>query len=102
MKAALLDTSAASGKAIFLRMVDVEPAELTDRHVATITECDLEPGRYVWVPSEDPRNADPPNPYGGTFVAKELLAAGVPLDRQGEFLDKAHANMTRALNKGKP
>jgi hypothetical protein len=96
MKAALLDAPAASGKGVFLRMVEVAADELTDRHVPTIPECDLEPGRYVWVPNEDPRNTRP-NAFGGEFVAKEILRAGIPLDRQREYLDKAKGNMRRTL-----
>lgn len=35
-------------------------AAITDRHVLSITQCDLPVGRYRWVP-------DDANPYGGAF-----------------------------------
>ena len=99
MKAALLDAPAASGNGVYLRIDELaSAADLTDCHVPTITECDLPPGRYVWVPNADPRNVRP-NKYGGEFVARELLAAGVPLDKQGQALDAAETNMRRAIGK---
>jgi hypothetical protein len=100
MKAALLSAPAASGKGVYLRMVDVAPDEITDRHVPSITECDLPRGRYVWIPGGDPRNTYPPNEYGGTFVAREVLALGIPLHRQGDILGGADANMRRLFTEG--
>lgn len=50
---------------VFLRMDDVE--EPTERHLPQITECDLPPGRYKWVP-------DPDNPFGGAFWEMRWLA----------------------------
>lgn len=50
---------------VFLRMDDV--AQPTDRHLPQITECDLPPGRYKWVP-------DPENPSGGAFWEMRWLA----------------------------
>lgn len=57
IKAARLD---AQGR--YLGMEDLPDAgALTERHLATITECDLPAdGSYQWVPEDD-------NPYGGAF-----------------------------------
>lgn len=56
IKAALLDE-----QGIFLRIDELEDeAEITERHLPGITDCDLPAGRYVW-------RADPSNPYGGAF-----------------------------------
>jgi hypothetical protein len=70
IKAALLDAQASSGKGVFLRIDEVEDAsKLTDRHVPAITHCDLEPGVYVWIASDNPKNE-----YGGAFWATKILA----------------------------
>jgi hypothetical protein len=66
MKAALLDAPAASGKGIYLRMDELEAAQLTDRHVATIHACDLPPNEYVWLPHGE-------NIYGGEFFPLRTL-----------------------------
>lgn len=59
LKAALLDE-----QGIFLRIDELDDAEaLTERHLPQITDCDLPPGRYRWVPDPD----DNANPYGGSF-----------------------------------
>jgi len=57
IKAALLDENG-----IYQGMDALASEEaLTERHVRTITECDLPPGRYRWV-------AHGQNMYGGEFV----------------------------------
>jgi hypothetical protein len=66
MKAALLGAPAASGKGVYLRMVEVAEDQLTDRHVPTITECDLPAGEYVWLPHDR-------NTYGGEFYPRKTL-----------------------------
>ena len=54
--AALLDANG-----VFLRIDELaSEADLTPRHLAAITTCDLAPGEYKWVP-------DDANPYGGAF-----------------------------------
>lgn len=72
IKAALLDENG-----VYLRMVEVRGAELTVRHLPSIKECDLPPGRYKWVPEEatfNPKTSKVErNPYGGRFVALEYL-----------------------------
>lgn len=98
-RAALLDAPADSGRGVYLRMVECEGSELTDRHLATITACDLPAGRYVWLPSEDPRNTHKPNQYGGAFFLKRLLDLGVPVDQFPEIIDESHRNMERAVRK---
>jgi len=56
IRAALLDASG-----VFLRVDALSsPADLTARHLAQITECDLPAGAYRWI-------ADDANPYGGAF-----------------------------------
>ena len=56
MKAALLDADG-----VFLRIDELaSEADLTPRHLAAITSCDLPPGEYKWLP-------DAANPYGGAF-----------------------------------
>src|SRR5688572_33292615 len=50
---------------VFLRMDDVE--QPTANHLPQITECDLPPGRYKWVP-------DLENPFGGAFWEMKWLA----------------------------
>ena len=58
MRCAVLDANG-----VFIGMEEVaDPVDLTDRHLPSITECDLPPGEYAWHP-------DPDNPYGGEFVA---------------------------------
>lgn len=64
IKAALLDE-----RGVYLRMDELEDlAQLTDRHLPSITSCDLPAGRYVWI-ADDRRRADGTsiNPYGGQF-----------------------------------
>jgi hypothetical protein len=59
IKAALLDE-----QGIFLGIDELTDAgQLTDQHLPGITECDLPPGRYRWVPTE----VNTINPYGGAF-----------------------------------
>lgn len=53
MRAALLDENG-----VFLRMDEVDTP--TARHLPQITSCDLPPGRYKWIPGD--------NPEGGQFV----------------------------------
>ena len=58
IKAALLDE-----RGVYLRMDEVESAaQLTARHVPSVTSCDLKPGEYLWIASSNPKN-----PYGGAF-----------------------------------
>lgn len=67
IKAALLDE-----QGVFLRMDQVKSkAALTARHVPSITECDLPPGKYKWVEDKE-------NPYGGAFepLPKPKQSAG--------------------------
>lgn len=55
--AALLDENG-----IYLRMDYLEDmTQLTERHLPTITSCDLPPGKYKWIWQEQN------NPYGGYF-----------------------------------
>jgi hypothetical protein len=69
MKAALLDAPAASGRGVYLRMVELESAaQLTDHHLPQITSCDLPSGEYVWLP--DAANSY----YGGAFHSLAVLA----------------------------
>ncbi len=59
IKAALLDE-----QGIFLRVDELDDeSQLTDRHLPTITECDLPPGRYRWIADRTDKN----NVYGGFF-----------------------------------
>jgi hypothetical protein len=63
VRAALLDENG-----VYLRMDEVASrAELTERHLAKITSCDLAPGAYRWIPDKD-------NPFGGAFWPLEWLA----------------------------
>jgi len=59
--------------------------------VPTISECDLPPRCHIWIPTN--------NEFGGTFMSKELVAAGISPDQHKEILDKAQENMIRALAK---
>lgn len=64
IKAALLDE-----RGVYLRMDELEDlSELTDRHLPSITSCDLPAGRYVWI-KDDRARADGSliNVYGGAF-----------------------------------
>lgn len=62
VKAALLDA-----QGIYLRMEELaDESQLTDRHLPTITSCDLPAGKYQWI-------ADVRNPYGGSFFEVEWL-----------------------------
>lgn len=45
---------------LFVKMVELEPGQATDRHVLTIAECDLDPWKFRWVRNQ--------NAFGGTFV----------------------------------
>lgn len=65
VKAALLDAAG-----VFLRVEELtSKADLTPRHIAKITQCDLPSGRYKWI-------ADPSNKqYGGAFWPLTYLAA---------------------------
>ena len=59
IKSALLNE-----QGIFLRVEALDDeSQLTAQHVPSITECDLPPGRYRWVPCE-PQSG---NPFGGEF-----------------------------------
>lgn len=53
---------------VFVGMVDVAEAELTDRHLPQIKACDLEPGKYRWI-------AHDRNEYGGEFESIDYAAA---------------------------
>jgi hypothetical protein len=58
VKAALLDD-----KDVYLRIDELPPEELTDRHLPHITECDLPPFEYRWNAKElrfDPLPKAPP------------------------------------------
>lgn len=70
VRAALLTAPAASGKGLFVRVDElVDASQLTDRHVPSITVCDLPPERYLWIPDERTRPGDGSlmNEYGGAF-----------------------------------
>ena len=60
MRCALL-----SPAGVYLRMDEVD--EPTENHLPQITECDLPPGKYKWVPDET-------NTYGGAFWEMRWLA----------------------------
>lgn len=64
IKAALLDE-----RGVYLRIVELaSEADLTDRHVPTITSCDLPAGRYRWITDNRKRpSGEPMNPHGGAF-----------------------------------
>lgn len=62
---------------VYQGMVEVEPAQLTDRHLPTITECDLPAGEYRW-------QADPANAFGGKFVPLRFEAVQAKLAAQAE------------------
>lgn len=47
---------------VYLGMVEVAPEAIGAQHLIEITECDLKPRSSKWVPE-----ANPKNPYGGTF-----------------------------------
>lgn len=55
IRAALLDE-----RGIFVGVDELDEADLTGRHLAGITECDLPIGKYKWIP-------DDKNPMGGAF-----------------------------------
>ena len=64
IKAALLDE-----RGVYLRMDELEDrSELTDRHLPSITACDLPAGRYVWIKDDRlRRDGTLINIYGGAF-----------------------------------
>lgn len=64
IKAALLDE-----RGIYLRMDELEDlSQLTERHLPSITSCDLEAGLYVWIPDDRLRpDGTLINIYGGAF-----------------------------------
>lgn len=65
---------------VYQGMVEIEPAQLTDRHLPTITECDLPPGEYRW-------QAEPvseANAFGGKFVPLKFDAIQAKLAAQAE------------------
>jgi hypothetical protein len=63
IRAALLDADG-----VFLRIDELADAsQITDRHLARITACDLPPGEYRWIP-------DTKNPFGGAFWPLAWLA----------------------------
>jgi hypothetical protein len=65
IKAALLDESG-----VFLRMDELAgEGDLTDRHLPEVTECDLPPGLYRWIPSAELARF----PQGGTFVPLRFI-----------------------------
>lgn len=62
IKAALLDE-----RGIFLRIDELADAsQLTERHLRSITSCDLPSGQYRWI-------KDDSNEYGGAFWSVEWL-----------------------------
>ncbi len=63
IKAALLDIHG-----VYLRIDELDDVSaLTQHHLPHITECDLLPGKYRWLP-------DTSNPMGGAFWALTTLA----------------------------
>lgn len=60
-RAALLDENG-----VFLRLDELGDKKPTKRHLPQITECDLPPGQYKWVPDTD-------NPSGGSFWPMKIL-----------------------------
>lgn len=92
---------------IYLRMVPLESWEqLTEFHLPHIPECDLAPGRYVWI--EDPHN----RMAGGAFweiawlrkleetVEKaEAMRAGVRPGRLKDARQRREKNLRAVLEK---
>lgn len=62
---------------VFQGMVDVDEAALTDRHLTSITECDLLPGLYRWVRHDG-------NEFGGEFKSVKSMEAQARLDMDAE------------------
>lgn len=52
-----------------------DESQLTDRHLPAVRDCDLMPGEYEWIATDNPLNE-----YGGAFwplsYLKRLDAAG--------------------------
>ena len=70
IRAALLDKNG-----VFQRMDELPGrAQLTSRHLPSITECDLPAGEYVWHP-------DVKNEFGGAFVSLLMLQAQARIAR---------------------
>lgn len=64
IKAALLDEAG-----IYERIDELaSAADLTPLHLPQITRCDLPPGRYRWIPTDNPANE-----YGGAFWDVEVI-----------------------------
>lgn len=62
---------------VYQGMVEVEASALTDRHLPTITSCDLPAGEYRWGP-------DTANPFGGKFVPLKFEVIQAKLAAQAE------------------
>jgi hypothetical protein len=88
IRAAFLDP-----RGVFLKMVELESvSELTERHVPTITQCDLPPGQYLWIPDGRRRlDGSLVNEYGGAFHELAWLRRLAATRRKQEELVPEHA-----------
>lgn len=80
-------------QSVYQGMVEIDDAELTDRHLTSIPECDLPPGQYRWIPEAGA-------PYGGQFVALKFLDAQARLqaaDEKGVKAGDMNAAIDRAV-----
>lgn len=69
IKAALLDE-----RGVYLRVDDLgDVSKLTPRHLPQIKTCDLKPGAYRWIPSDNAKNE-----YGGAFWSLDWLSRLTP------------------------
>lgn len=88
IKAALLDE-----RGVYLRMDELQDeAQLTAMHVPTITECDLAPGKYRWIPDERKAHGKALNPFGGAFWSLDWLKRigldKAPLEGLAQLVEK--------------
>lgn len=79
LSAAPITCALLDAQGVYQGMVSVAPHALTDRHLPTITECDLPAGEYQWVPASETAN-----PFGGEFVALKFLRVQARLNAQAE------------------
>lgn len=73
IRAALLDE-----QGVYLRVDElVDATELTARHLPQIRVCDLAPGKYRWIPTDNQANE-----YGGAFWPLAWLSRLTPEQRE--------------------